>query len=182
LDDLLKYFDIAYNTIKVRFFKAKNFNIEQLKNYENHLLGNIDIPKESEINYENSQEITHNSINNPIFENNVDNDLKHMDIFSLENQIIDMCDDSSLFYNNQYDYPIDNFIENVFVDNNIIVNDNNCSLCEVPKENNKTHILNSLFKQLGEIEQAVQLTKQELVKMENKNIEHISSIDNIFNF
>jgi hypothetical protein len=93
-------------------------------------------------------------------------------------------------FTDNYDNKLDNIIENIFEKNNIVVNEDNCNICvnepDDEKKDNKNEILNSLFKQLNEIEQAVQMTKRELLKMENVNIEqhanYSSMIDNLFKF
>jgi hypothetical protein len=188
LEELLKYFDIAFNNIKIKFLKIKNFSLDQLKIYDNQLSGNksessiITVQKQCDQEVEISQDRTNHTPEH-------DEDLKFMDIFSLENQIADMCDNSSLFFNNEDHMHLDDFIENIFVNNNIVVNDDNCKLCEEPiiesktiVDENKSKLLDSLFKQLNDIENAVQQTKQELLKMENKNIEPVCNLDYIFNF
>jgi hypothetical protein len=180
LDDLIKYYDFAYNSLKVKLIKINNFSFEQINKFENELMGNISEPVYQKPEFENfiSEEKT---IDSPIIES--DNSLRRIDIFSLENQIVDMCDNTSLFFNNEENCQLDNFIENIFANNNIVVNDKDCNLCEQkPETKENKNMLQSLFKQLNDIEQAVQLTKQELMRMENKKVDPVSTIDEIFSF
>jgi hypothetical protein len=138
---------------------------------------------------------------------------KSMDISSLENQILDMCDNSSFLFSDNtnnyfnFDNHIDNIVDNLFDRNYITVDDSKpCGLCTDDKllnsepqpelntvtppsvtSDNKKEMLDSLFKQLSDIEKAVHMTKKELMKIEmngGQDCEMISSnlFDSLFKF
>jgi len=68
-------------------------------------------------------------------------DFKNLDIFNLENNIVDMCDNPSFLYGeNNYsflDNQVDNIIDNMFMKNNIVVKNKvneDCNVCQVNKK------------------------------------------------
>jgi len=67
---------------------------------------------------------------------NTGNDYKNMDLFSLENNILDMCDNPNfMLIDNNFsflDNHVDNIIDNMFLNNNIILtndDDKDCIMC-----------------------------------------------------
>lgn len=106
----------------------------------------------------NSNNNTHQFDNNTnLFDNNNLNNnhsvYKNMDLYSLENQIIDMCDNSSLFFadsNFNMGDQLDNMIENMFEKNNIFITSDenlNCNVCDeglVNNNNTNTNMNNIL--------------------------------------
>jgi hypothetical protein len=222
LDELMKYFGIALSSCKARLMKARGMSSDELEKYEKMLIeSSNDVPlevlkekpKESVLSTNGSGS---GSNNNPTINLNVNvnnsficsplierrdsaNHYKSMDICSLENQILDMCDNSSFLFSDHtplsFDNHIDNIVDSLFDRNYIGVDDSKpCNLCfdrevvEEPSSNSaddKKEVLNNLFKQLNDIEKAVQMTKKELLKIESSGQDYDmanSLIDSMFKF
>lgn len=72
------------------------------------------------------------------------NEYKNLDLFSLENNIIDMCDNPSFMFPdhsfNFLDSHVDNIIDNIFLNNNIILTNDqekDCNFCLLNNHNQK---------------------------------------------
>lgn len=120
--------------------------------------------------------------------NNLKKDYRKMDIFSLERDIINFNDDSSMFYgldNDIVDDQVDIIIKDMFARNNIEnynEDDKDCNFCfkdqadsittqlnlnEVSSNNgegNRKDTLNTLLAQLNDLEATIQNAKLELLK------------------
>jgi len=85
----------------------------------------------------------HNDINHEILNRNDKNSLnspitkfRNLDIFCLENNILDLSDDHSFLYSqsnfNFLDHRVDNILDNMFVKSDILItnkNNEDCNLC-----------------------------------------------------
>lgn len=74
---------------------------------------------------------------------NQGNDYKNMDMFTLENNIIDFCDNPNFMYSDNnfsfLDTQVDHIIDSMFLNNNIIMtndNEKDCDMCFVNNDNN----------------------------------------------
>ena len=129
--------------INVNFNFNNNTNTKTLKQNNDVNINNgknINFPseiKENKNNIFNEKIYENNPINNLVnFTNKDINEYKNFDIFDLENNIIDMCDNPSFMYPdtsyNFLDAHVDNIIEDIFLKNNLFVtneDEENCNLC-----------------------------------------------------
>lgn len=156
-DKLINNNKVNQNMIK---FQNVNLNINLCSHDDENLpKGNIDLKDEfhpknaqskndnniNKINpFDNAQQVNnHNHSEYDLFEGieknfiyNPISDFRNLDMFSLENNILDMCDDHSLLYSdsnfNFLDHQVDNIIDNMFIKNNVQINSNeneDCNLC-----------------------------------------------------
>jgi hypothetical protein len=134
-------------------------NISNLNNFNNfnNLNGMNNIN-----NFNNSSLFDNNFSNN--YNNSNYNMYKNMDIYSLENNIAEMCDGSLFFPDAQkmnLDSQIDNFLDNIFNNSNIIVNNDpmlDCNLCgEKPVDNfTKNDVFSKFFENSNQLKMPVQ--------------------------
>ena len=155
-------------------YSTSDDNINNYQNFENN---------ELPLNNNNN-----NNFDNEDNKNKANLDYKKMDIFSLERDIMNFCDDSSLFYgnsNNMIDDHVDNIIRDMFSRNDIQnynEDDKDCNFCCF-KENktqnfdnnssndsstvdgvNKKETFNTLLAQLNDLETTIHNAKIELLK------------------
>jgi len=108
---------------------------------------------------ENFGEIEKNILSNQI------TDFRNMDIFSLEDNILEMCDNPAFFYSesnfNFLDHQVDNIIDSMFSKNNIVLTNKETEDCNICLSNTNNFC---------ELKNNKNVNSKENIKIESNNI------------
>ena len=164
-----------------------NVNVNFNSNLNNYIIGN------NEILYDKKNSNDHNDLfnrinkednlnyqfnNNKIDFSNQGNDYKNLDLFTLENNIIEMCENPSFMYSennfNFLDGQVDNMIDSLFLNNNIKLTndqDKDCNLCF----NNIDQIPSNFINEFNNNDKII--PDCELKKLSRENYENINLVE-----